>query len=424
MNTRGWVSSGLNEAFNPGPRWAPVDFLFEAQASVPADTSRFQIWFKSTGTLWLDDLSLVETTRKPQWYPQVGSEGVANAVPNSSFECGTSGWGSLTFDLGGWAGNLFRLEGELDSSQARHGRHSLKITLDTALAPVCWFDYYEPIRAGEAGPGGEPGLDPGQTGCAADPLGLPPRRRGRHRGATGRERGSRAAPAQGGARRSGMDPARIHVHADRAVPVRGRRARPPGHAPRAGHPLGRRDPARTGYESDGVPPAPAVESYVDMDVPGHVVDAQARASLTLRACNDGDSAHALAGRLDIIDAFGQPAASLKPALNVPAHSGSSQRFEDVAKGRLGAFRARWRPEPGSGFVEPDPEIPDGVATLSTTRFAVIDPLPGNLHDAPFGFNHAYPWDFLVRSATARGSSGGATGRPSGRPSSPSRARSI
>jgi len=44
-----------------------------------------QVWFKSTGTLWLDDVTLAETSDKPQWYPRIGTEGVTNAIPNSSF---------------------------------------------------------------------------------------------------------------------------------------------------------------------------------------------------------------------------------------------------------------------------------------------------------------------------------------------------
>ena len=141
VNTRDWAGSGLEGTFTPGPRWERFEFLFQCQHAVPAATSRLQVWFKSTGTLWLDDFALAETSDKPQWYPQIGTEGVTNAIPNSSFECGTAGWGSLTFGLGGWEGNLFRLEGECDANHSRHGRQSLKITLDAATSPVYWFDY-------------------------------------------------------------------------------------------------------------------------------------------------------------------------------------------------------------------------------------------------------------------------------------------
>ena len=124
--------------------------------SVPARCTgrdrRLQGWFKSTGTLWLHDLTLAETGDKPQWYPQIGTEGVTNAIPNSNFECGTAGWGGLTFGLGGWDGNLFRLVGECEANHAKHGHQSLKINLDAATTPVYWFDYYKPVRqAGEQG---------------------------------------------------------------------------------------------------------------------------------------------------------------------------------------------------------------------------------------------------------------------------------
>ncbi len=147
VNTRPWVGSGLEGTFTPGPRWQRFEFLFQCQHDVPAATSRLQLWFQSTGTLWLDDVTLVQTDDKPQWYPQITSEDVTNAIPNSSFECGTAGWGSATFSLGGWdGGDLFRLEGECDASHAKHGHQSLKIALDSATAPVYWFDYYQPVR--------------------------------------------------------------------------------------------------------------------------------------------------------------------------------------------------------------------------------------------------------------------------------------
>ncbi len=146
VNTQGWVNSGLAETFTPQASWDKHEFLFQSKADVPAATSRLQIWFKGTGTLWLDDITLVETKAGIQWYPQIETAGVKNLVPNSSFECGTAGWGSIAQGLDGWTGNLFRLEGDWDGAVASHGGHSLKIALDARTAPVCWFDYYEPVR--------------------------------------------------------------------------------------------------------------------------------------------------------------------------------------------------------------------------------------------------------------------------------------
>jgi hypothetical protein len=133
-----------------------------------------------------------------------------------------------------------------------------------------------------------------------------------------------------------------------------------------------------------------------------VVDVQGGASLTLRAYNDSDREQTVAGRLVVTDAFGKTVSASSPTLAVPAHGAASRAFSDVARGRRGAFRARWKAEPGSGLVEPDPDSRDGLATLTTTRLAVIDPFPEPAASAPFGFNHAYPWDFLVRSAHRAG----------------------
>jgi hypothetical protein len=140
-----------------------------------------------------------------------------------------------------------------------------------------------------------------------------------------------------------------------------------------------------------------------MDVPGHITDAKKGASLTLLAYNDGNAERTVAGRLEVTDAFGKTVTALTPTLVVPPHGSASQVFKNAARGRLGAFRARWKPEPGAGFVEPDPETKDGVATLITTRLAVIDPTAEfRSGHAPLGFNHAYPWDFLVLSAQRAG----------------------
>ena len=149
--------------------------------------------------------------------------------------------------------------------------------------------------------------------------------------------------------------------------------------------------------------ATVVESFVDHDASGHVADAKQGASLILRAFNNGDVDHSVAGQLEITDAFGNIVTALKPTLPVQAHASASRTFNNVARGRLGAFRARWKPEQGSGLIEPEPETKDGVATLTTTRLAVIESMTElSPWHAPFGFNHAYPWDFLVTSAQRAG----------------------
>ncbi len=404
VNTRDWVGSGIEGTFTPGPRWARFEFLFPCQHDVPAATSRLQVWFKSTGTLWLDDLTLAETSDKPQWYPQIGTEGVTNAIPNSSFECGTAGWGSITSGLGGWEGNLFRLEGECDANHAKHGRQSLKIALDAASAPVYWFDYYQPVR------------EPVQRALAAnrgwitvkpgEPLTLSAYLRAEAEG-TVAQLAVCEAPERLQQRlvRVGPDWKRHEFTFTPSEPFLFVAVGLDLEATKRDRGVLWVDAVELerGAKATDYQPRSSVESYVEMDVPGYVTDAKEGASLTLRACNDGAAERTVAGRLDVTDAFGKSVTALAPTLLVAAHAGASQTFKNVARGRLGAFRARWKPEPGSGFVEPDPETNDGVATLTTTRLAVIEPTPElSPWHAPFGFNHAYPWDFLVQSAQRAG----------------------
>ena len=421
VNTRNWVSSGLETTITPGPNWEPFNVLFECQHDVPAATSRFQIWFQSTGTLWLDDLTLVETSDQPQSYPQIGTKGVTNAIPNSSFECGTAGWGSLTFGLGGWEGNLFRLVGECDPRQAKHGRQSLRITLDAASSPVYWFDYYQPVRErvkrAFAANRGWIKVEPGalytlSAYLRADADGTVAQLVVNEAPERLVQRQVRVGP-QWKRYEFTFTPAEPFLFV--AVGLDLEAARRDRGILWVDAVQFERAAKATEYH-----PRSTVESYVDSGGSGSITDAKEGASLTLRAFNDGDAESIVAGRIDVTDAFGRTVNTFNPRLAVAAHAAASQTFQQVARGRLGAFRARWKPEPGSGFSEPDPETKDGVATLTTTRLAVIEPQDGFLAHATFGFNHAYPWDYLVQSARRRGWAGGATGRPSGTRSNRSR----
>ncbi|MGC8743130.1 MAG: carbohydrate binding domain-containing protein [Verrucomicrobiia bacterium] len=143
--TRQWDNVGLSEAFIVGSDWQRYEFVFLARSDLPSDASRLQFWFKSPGALWLDDVELVQTEEGRQWFPQISAEGVKNLVPNSSFECDTAGWGSFTYGLSGWGGNLYRLEGEIDDRVAYHGKKSLKIALNQNNLPVYYFDYFIPV---------------------------------------------------------------------------------------------------------------------------------------------------------------------------------------------------------------------------------------------------------------------------------------
>ena len=63
VETKGWQPLGLSEAFQADPDWSKHEFVFQATGD-GHDTTRFQIWYTSTGTLWLDDVNFVETTMR------------------------------------------------------------------------------------------------------------------------------------------------------------------------------------------------------------------------------------------------------------------------------------------------------------------------------------------------------------------------
>lgn len=166
-DTSRWDNCGLQDSFAPGTDWARFEFFFRATRTC-GESTRFQIWFNSTGTLWLDDVELVELGRDVLRPGKVVSAVASiNLLPNASFECGTDGWGSTEGDrVVHWGGRMNRLFGELDTTQAQDGKASLKIALTPETQPVSYFDYYElaraPIRAPLAGNLGFMEIEPGK----------------------------------------------------------------------------------------------------------------------------------------------------------------------------------------------------------------------------------------------------------------------
>ncbi|MBI5685021.1 MAG: carbohydrate binding domain-containing protein [Verrucomicrobia bacterium] len=387
-NTRRWENAGLAEAFTASAKWQRFEFLFQAKDNLPAATSRLQFWFKGTGTLWLDEVSLVESATGLEWFPQIATDGVKNFVPNSSFECDGANWGSYTYGLSGWAGNLYRLEGAVDGAVASHGGYSLKIALSPKTLPVFWFDYYEPIRqpvrrvlAANRGwfrvtPGEKMTLSAfmraDSDGVVAQLAAIEaPSRMLRQAVTVGREWKRfefTFAPRQPfifiaaglDLDESKLDAATIWLDAIQLE--RGDRAT--DYAPRA-----------------------SVESFIETAAPGNTFIAPADgATLTVRACNDSDREQTVRGKLMVTDFFDKTVFENHPAITVSAHSSGSVAVRGICKGRQGFFRTTW-----TAGAEPQ-----------ALRMAIIEPAPKDAKDSPMGFNHAYPWQFLVKLARQAG----------------------
>ena len=105
-DTSTWSNCGLEDFFMPTTQWAQYECIFRATRDCPTTIrgmvpGRFQIWFGSTGTLWLDDVEFVEMDSAQSVFRPghvIPSAGRKNLIPNASFECRTDGWGSAEWD--------------------------------------------------------------------------------------------------------------------------------------------------------------------------------------------------------------------------------------------------------------------------------------------------------------------------------------
>jgi hypothetical protein len=346
-NTRRWDDAGLSESFIVRDDWQRFEFLFRAKSDLPAKTSRLQFWFKGTGTLWLDDVNLTESAEGPQWFPQISTAGVKNLVPNSSFECGAANWGGFTYGLQGWAGNLYRLEGEIDTTTAKHGQASLRLR---PTKPVFWFDYYEPIRqpvsrlmAANLGwfkvTPGEPLTLSAWLKSDADDVAAELLVSDPSRRQSKKEiKVSKEWTRHEFTFKPSQAFLFVAIGSEATLWIDAVQLERGVHA--------------TEYE-----PRQPAESFLATDVPGNIFT-NGVARLVVR----GNAP----GKLHVTDFFDR---------TVPETNAITQH---------GFFRAMWTT----------------ATTTQELRFAVIDPVP--CKDSPLGFNHAYPWDFLVTEAQQAG----------------------
>lgn len=144
-NTESWGNCGLQESARVRDKWKEFEFVFRATQTI-SDHIRLQFWYTSTGTLWLDEVKVEPSEPVVKRFTEVVAPlGSVNLIPNSSFECGTSGWGSIG-DISGWGGNLNLLVGSVDEAGGRFHSSSFKIALTPETIPVYYFDYFPLYR--------------------------------------------------------------------------------------------------------------------------------------------------------------------------------------------------------------------------------------------------------------------------------------
>lgn len=136
-DTATWQDLGLSASFSVASRWRRFEFSFVSPKTLQK-TTRLQFWYLGTGTLWLDDVVMVETEGGvPEEHIWTWPAARRNGLYNSSFELGSSGWFTLDY----WT-----LYGETVQAPAVHGQRCLRISTDPQGLPVDSFDYYEPRR--------------------------------------------------------------------------------------------------------------------------------------------------------------------------------------------------------------------------------------------------------------------------------------
>ena len=380
-NTRNWSRTGLSETFAPSPRWQKFEFLFQASQDLDPADSRLQIWFQSTGTVWLDDVRLVELEEFSRtWQPAVPLRGVPNAIINSSFECGGRGWGSWAPGIPGWGAQVFRLRGEWDDEEPFHGRHSWKVSVDPENLPVAYFDYYEPVEepleAMLLGHEGWVEVTPGEP-CVfsayvrTDKKDIP----------------VRISTWEGGGRRhertlsAGTDWERVEL----SFTPTGRFA-----CGFVGPDLRDREPPEgtvwidavqfeSGREASDYHPGSLLEASVGTARVGNIFPSPAEGlRFTLKAFNYGDEAGVLQGTLTLTDFRDRTVWKKSVHSRIPAHSPAVLAYDGVMAGRRGFYRLRW--QPGNGPAQ-------------DVRCALIEPY--DQRDSVFGMNHAFSWDFLL-----------------------------
>jgi len=381
QQTGPWENLGLSETFRVRPEWQPVEFSFQATKTISTNL-RLQIWFAGTGTMGIDDVRLVEGEPvRVRYTERLADMGSKNLIPNSSFECGTSGWGSIT-SVPGWGGNMSSLFGEIVwTTAAQHGC-SLKIALDRAAAPVYYFDYYEMLRqpvlnplAANRGwitvqPGADYTLsayvkaDPADTPCALVV----------YQAFGGQLRQDAKAGADWVRVSFTFKPSAEQVFVGLG-PDLAKTALPHATLWVDGVQL-EKGAAATDYE----PRAP-VEIGVEWERFGHLFADAKAARARVTAFNATGEAKSLTVQATVTDFWDRSSPGVNLKLTVPAGEG-----------------AQIEPEfgvPGKGFYRVGLTSGDGVVIPTRAeRFAVIEPC--NDTDGLFGMNHAYPFAELNR----------------------------
>ena len=397
-DTRTWQGVGLNEGVAVKEIWQSRSILFQAENDLPPEHSRLQFWFSNTGTLWLDEVKLVEAKVQLQRHPALTSGNRPNCLPNSSFECGTAGWGGYAPGVKTWAGNLFRLHGELDPGESVHGKQSLKISLQKDSLPTIFFDYFDLVEEPQpcvlAANRGWFALERGRDYCLstflkADRPGLGGVLLVKQAG--GRTLRQNVSPTTDWQRHEFI----FKAESDQAWAAAGLDLAASQQA--AGSVWIDAVQLEPGDKATPYLPRSSLEIALATGETGNLFDQPDKtAKINITAANDGPAPAEVRGKIVAADFQDRSLSPIPVSFPVPAKATETKSVE-FSPGAKGFFRAIWRTD-----AEPSDRPPqlEDLDPLHALRIALLDPCPGK--DSRFGMNHAFPHAFLLNLAHRSG----------------------
>jgi hypothetical protein len=383
-NTRTWASTGIGASFAVTPTWRYIEKFCQSTADVPAEHSRLQFWFTSTGTLWLDHVTFEAVDMRQRYLPELLAGDTRNLIPNASFECGTGGWGSYSPQLPSWPGNLFRHYGEVDPSESVHGRQSLRVRLDKEQCPVLYWDSFnahiKPVHSLMTAHHGWVRVQPGRPytfSCflKANRPGVPTK--------------LLAVPCSG-------DPQQLDVRVGTQWMRHQFTFTPQAEYVwmAAGQDLRWRSAETSTLWVDAVQLEPGrlasefrcraeIEVYMETTETGNLFfDPEKGLKVDLRLFNAAEKERSVRGHVVATDFFDREVLRHRIERTLPPRGRAHVSLPGLLAGREGFYRFRWQPEEGASTPIPD------------LRCALLRAYTHT--ESVFGMNHAYPWEFLLR----------------------------
>ena len=137
-NTKNWGSGGLNKGLNVGSKWQNYKLKIWATANLQKE-ARVSVQFKETGTLYIDDVKLIELPDPEIKFTNIISKtNSKNLLPNGNFGIGTAHWTTCGTGMG--CSKLERLHGKIVSEKNPAGNNFLRIPMGGKNTPVICFD--------------------------------------------------------------------------------------------------------------------------------------------------------------------------------------------------------------------------------------------------------------------------------------------